>query len=418
MPSDLPVVILKLRPYPLHAGSIGIARSIGRLGADIHVIGEREGSPLARSRYVQSVAALASSDASPEQLARRIQSDAPPGGALLVPVDDDGAIFVQQYADILQNGYRFPRLADGLVHRIVDKAALSELARSAGVPSPRHAMPATLAELETYLADATFPVVVKRREPGPWSGPATVRSVEIAKDAETVRDLWLRHLVDGRPNCVLQEYIPGGAETVWMVNAYVDGDSTVRFAASGRKLRQSPPSTGATSLGICERNDEVINLTTRLVRHIGYRGIVDIGWRFDKRDGEYKLLDFNPRIGATFRLFVGNGGMDVLRACYLDLTGQSVAADEVTDGRKWMNEGYDAHVAAGEIASGKLTIADYVRSCRGVTETTWWARDDVGPALSMVTTGSHRLLSRGVTKARTRFRQPRPAVPHVVADQG
>jgi D-aspartate ligase len=350
------------------------------------------------------VAELPSPAAWSQPLVETIQSFAPSGGALLVPVDDDAAIFVQEHADVLQEVYRFPRLPPGLVNKIVDKAALSELAASAGVPSPAHAMPHTLEQLETFLDGAAFPVVVKRRLPDLSSGPGSTRSVEITDSAKTVRELWRRHVTDGTPNCILQEYIPGGSETVWMVNAYVAGDSAVPFAASGRKLRQSPPSTGATSLGVCERNEQVLDLTTRLVRHIGYRGIVDIGWRFDARDGCYKLLDFNPRIGATFRLFVGRRNMDVMRACYLDMTGQSIEVDEVTDGRKWMNEAYDAHAAAIDIAGGKLTVSNYVRSCQGVAEATWWARDDVAPAASMIATGSKRLLARVTRKTMSRAR--------------
>jgi D-aspartate ligase len=48
------------------------------------------------------------------------------------------------------------------------------------------------------------------------------------------------------------------------------------------------------------------------MQEIGYSGIVDIGYRYDRRDGEYKLLDVNPRVGATFRLFVDSNGMDVV----------------------------------------------------------------------------------------------------------
>ena len=48
------------------------------------------------------------------------------------------------------------------------------------------------------------------------------------------------------------------------------------------------------------------------MKEVGYRGILDIGWRYDARDDRYKLLDVNPRLGASFRLFVGKGGMDVL----------------------------------------------------------------------------------------------------------
>jgi predicted ATP-grasp superfamily ATP-dependent carboligase len=35
---------------------------------------------------------------------------------------------------------------------------------------------------------------------------------------------------------------------------------------------------------------------------------VDLGFRYDARDSRYKPLDVNPRIGATFRLFVDAEG--------------------------------------------------------------------------------------------------------------
>ena len=62
------------------------------------------------------------------------------------------------------------------------------------------------------------------------------------------------------------------------------------------------------------------------MKAIGYQGILDIGYRYDRRDGQYKVLDVNPRIGCTFRLFAATNGMDVARALYLDMTGQTGAS--------------------------------------------------------------------------------------------
>ncbi|MDP2736014.1 MAG: hypothetical protein Q8P12_07465 [bacterium] len=67
---------------------------------------------------------------------------------------------------------------------------------------------------------------------------------------------------------------------------------------------------------------------------IGYRGVLDIGFRFDHRDGLHKLLDVNPRIGSLFRLFTSDNGMDVVRALYLDLTVQPVIAGQALGGRR------------------------------------------------------------------------------------
>src|SRR5207248_9926596 len=130
------------------------------------------------------------------------------------------------------------------------------------------------------------------------------------------------------PNLMLQEYIPGADDTIWMFNGYFDEGSECRAAFTGRKLRQHPIHTGATSLGLQTANDTVARLTTGFMKAVGYRGILDVGYRYDARDGLYKLLDPNPRIGQTFRLFVDADGMDVARYAYLHLTGQPLPIAE------------------------------------------------------------------------------------------
>ncbi len=80
-------------------------------------------------------------------------------------------------------------------------------------------------------------------------------------------------------------------------------------------------------------NPQLADLAVRLCRAIGYCGIVDMDWRFDGRDQRYKLVDFNPRMGAQFSLFETETGVDVVRALHLDLTGREVHASSMVDGR-------------------------------------------------------------------------------------
>ena len=107
-----------------------------------------------------------------------------------------------------------------------------------------------------------------------------------------------------------------------MFNGYFNRDSECLIGITGQKLRQFPPYTGFTSLGICRDNETVREMTRGLMKQLGYRGVLDLGYRYDARDGLYKLLDVNPRVGSTFRLFVSSTGLDVVRALYLDLTEQ------------------------------------------------------------------------------------------------
>src|SRR5262249_53343041 len=148
---------------------------------------------------------------------------------------------------------------------------------------------------------------------------------------------------------------PGGAESVWMFNGYFDAHSDCLVGFTGQKLRQNPPYTGATTLGMCGPNVAVEEATCGFMKALGYRGILDIGWRYDIRDGQYKVLDANPRIGATFRLFVGTNGMDVARALYLDLTGQAVPRSCAPGGRKWVVENQDATASLVYWKDRKLT---------------------------------------------------------------
>jgi predicted ATP-grasp superfamily ATP-dependent carboligase len=127
---------------------------------------------------------------------------------------------------------------------------------------------------------------------------------------------------------------------------------------------------------------------------IGYQGALDIGYRFDARDGLYKVFDVNPRLGCTFRLFVSEGGMDVARAMYLHLTGQPVAAGEPPEGRKWMVEDLDFASSFYYWQEGKLSLVDWLASFKGLQESAFFANDDLRPALRVCRNDFRQLFHR------------------------
>jgi predicted ATP-grasp superfamily ATP-dependent carboligase len=144
-----------------------------------------------------------------------------------------------------------------------------------------------------------------------------------------------------------------------------------------------------TSLGICRVNRIVAERTIAWMEKISYRGILDIGYRYDARDGEYKVLDVNPRIGATFRLFVGQNGLDVARALYLDLTGQPVPSTGAREGRKWMVE-LDFKSCLDYYRDGNLGVGQWLKSLRGIEEFGYFRRDDLRPVLAFAHLAANR----------------------------
>jgi D-aspartate ligase len=403
-PGAVPAVILKFDPNVYHHGALGIVRSLGRLGVPVHAVQEDRWAPMGRSRYLRGRLPwprAADPAATLEQLmswAARMESR-----PVLIPTDDIASIFVSDHAAELESAYRFPRQAPGVARALCSKAELYRLCTTYGVPTPQVWFPTTRDEVRALAGEATYPLVLKAINPWLLDHATRRPSVVIARDAEELQELYERMEDVENPNLMVQEYIPGGAESVWMFNGYLDQSSEMLVHFTGQKIRQHPPYTGMTTLGVCRANAEVEATSERFLTSLGYKGIVDMGYRYDARDGQYKLLDVNPRIGATFRLFVGRTETDVVRALYADLTGGSVHASTAREGRRWLVENYDAVSSVRYVRDGTLSIAEWRRSFADVDEAAWFAPDDPLPFLVM----SLRFALRGAGKL-SRMRSPGP----------
>jgi predicted ATP-grasp superfamily ATP-dependent carboligase len=248
------------------------------------------------------------------------------------------------------------------------------LATDHDIPTPITARPTSHAEVDEFVARTGFPVVVKPADPylpGRFSKGISRSRAELERAIQET-------MSHASWNFVLQEYIPGGVETVWMCNGYfrrADGHGVV---FTGRKLRQLS-STATASLAVCVANDTVASQTYRFMTALGYRGCVGIGYRYDSRDGMYKVLDVNARVSSVFRLFAGANDLDVVRLCYRDLSGQPMGETAAQEGRKWLDE-RDIGAVLPSRGEDRVSVREWVKSLRGVRELHWLARDDLGPA--------------------------------------
>jgi predicted ATP-grasp superfamily ATP-dependent carboligase len=377
--TSVPALVLKL-----YHGGLAVTRTLGRLGVEVHGVAESRRRPGTASRYLRGVH-IWDLDATPpsESVERLLELGHSIGNRpLLIPTEDVGALLLADNAERLREAFRFPEQPAGLARRLSSKEGMRMLCAEHGIPTPAATSPRSRDDVEAFVASTTFPVVLKGLDGGRFERLADARVV-VAETADELWRVWAR-LDPEDPDVLIQEYIPGGPESVWMFNGYFDRDSRCLLGITGQKLRQYPPYTGFTSLGICRDNAAVRETTCAFMAKLGYRGVLDLGYRLDVRDGTYKLLDVNPRVGSTFRLFVGRNGLDVVRALYLDLTGQTVEPDEAVPGRKWLIENLDLASSATYFRNGELLPIEWLRSFHGVAETAWFARDDPKPFLAMV----------------------------------
>jgi predicted ATP-grasp superfamily ATP-dependent carboligase len=372
----MPVVVLKMQEY----GSLGIVRSLGRLGVPVYGVDPNKSAAGFSSKYCAGKF-IWDIDHAPESetisyledVAKRIGRP-----SILIPTSDELAVFVAENAPTLCEHFHFPLNASRLAKSLSNKMKMNEIALEHGVPTPETRFPNSRHDVIRWRDEFAYPVLLKGIE-GNRLEARTGKKMVFARTAEELLYHYDRLAGSEKPDLIIQEFIPGAAESLWIYNGYFDRDSTCLFGYTGLKLRQNPVHTGMTAFGMCKRNESLARIATEFMKVIGYRGIVDIDFRYDARDRQYKILDVNPRIGATFRMFTGESGVDVVRALYFDLIGEPVQYSIPREGRKWFVEDKDLFSSFRYWREGSLRIYDLIRSYAGVEEAGYFAQDDFRP---------------------------------------
>ncbi len=374
--TSTPVVVLKL----YHHLGLGLVRTLGRLGVPVYAIDPNPRAPGVKSRYCRGWFAWDIDGRSDAETIEFLKSVGKRIGrrSILIPTCDEMAQMLPHHFDALREWFIFPAQSATLARTLASKKEMYFLAKEHGIPTAETHFPASREDVVRLLVSVTFPVMFKGID-GMLLQARMGKKMAIVRTADELLALYDRYEDHAHPNIMLQEYIPGGDDTVWMFNGYFNDDSDCLFAVTGKKIRQAPVYTGYTSLGVCLHNELVRKRTVDFMKRLGYRGILDIGYRYDARDGEYKVLDINPRIGATFRLFVARNGMDVARAAYLDLTGQEVPVSDFHEGRKWVVEERDLISSVRYFRAHQLSVGEWIGSFRGVEEAAHFAADDLLP---------------------------------------
>jgi D-aspartate ligase len=403
---SVPVLIVKIGAYPLSHQGLATVRTLGRVGVPVYTVTEDRFTPQAVSRYLAGSFVLPTTGAeSPDALvgalvriARRLPS---PGVALAT--DDEAAILLAEHQDELRGFLVQPEVPATLPRRLASKREVARLCAELGVSTPRTVAPVDHGEIRSAAASLGFPFVVKNADPWTRLHAPAVRATTTVSTPIELDELaadWPEPL-----NVVFQEYIPSVASEDWIYHGYFSASAGCLASFTGVKIRSWPSTGGATSLGRAMGNQRLAGEAKRLCLAIGYRGIVDLDWRYDGRDDRYKLVDFNPRAGANLRMFVDRQGLDVVRVMHLDLTGRSVAAGPAIEGRGLVVEHLDL---PSRVASRRRRSARPPRPLHGPLEPAWFARDDPLPFAAMLPRAAALAVGMAV-RALTQRRQRPPA---------
>lgn len=345
-----------------NANALSIARSLGRRGVAVYLLGTP--AHLGRSRFCRRL-----------RPPRQAEHEEPPQawlrmlvgpdlrrlhGGVLLAGSDEGLELIARNHDRLEPLYRLDLFEPREPLWMLDKLATYREARAAGVPTPRFWTPSDAEEVAALRDELVYPLLVKPLYSHRFQRRFRGKFV-VVDDLEELLAAYRAVRASG-VEVMLVERIPGPDSELCSYFTYVDEEGTPRLDFTKRVIRRHPVGMGAECHGVTDRVPEVRDLTLRLLRHTGLRGLANAEYKRDPRDGQLKLIECNARFVATNCLLMASG-VDLPAFVYGRLTGRPAPLPETyrIGVRVWSPIG-DLKAYRELARAGELGLGGWLRS--------------------------------------------------------
>ena len=358
---------------------LGIVRSLGRMGVPVCVIDD-EHSISRFSRYATHsvrVPDLRQEDCIVETLLH-IGRSLNLFGWVLFPTRDEIVAALSRHRSILSEVFRVPVPEWKTVHWMLDKRNTYELARQLKIPIPKTWSPMTLEALDQI--DSPFPLVLKPAIKEHFFYATKAKAWRINSRAELHHMFRRASELTGASEVLIQDMIPGDGRQQFSYCAFFKEGKAIGSMVT-RRRRQHPHDFGRASTFV-----ETIDLpaleaiSSRFLRSINYYGLVEVEFKLDPRDGQFKLLDINARTWG-YHALGAHAGVDFPSLLYRDQLSRTVEPCRGRPGVSWIRLLTDLPTGLIDVAAGRLRFRDFWQSLRNFNIEAVFASEDPIPGL-------------------------------------
>jgi D-aspartate ligase len=374
---------------------LGIVRSLGRRGIEVVVVDD-EHSIGRYSRYAagsyrfrdlrtdeQIVGALLS-------VAERRDVE----GWVVYPTREETVAALSRHRGQLLEHFRIPTPDWSVTRFAWDKRNTYSRAAELNIPTPRTWRVSSEDELDTV--DGEPPYVIKPAIKERFFYATKCKAWRANNRDELVRRFRAAAMLVGTEEVVVQELIPGDGHTQLAYCAMFKHDVPVASMLVNR-LRQHPVDFGRASTFVrTVEFPDLEEMSIRFLRSIGYYGLVELEYKYDRRDGLTKLLDVNARTWGYHSLGQ-RAGIDFPYLLYADQIGLPIPLGvEARPGVAWIRLATDLPTAAAELVRRRLDWRAYLRSLRVFDVESVFTPDDLRPGVAELALLPYLAIKRGI----------------------
>lgn len=213
---------------------------------------------------------------------------------VLIPISDFTVPFISKNKDEIERrfGVKCGVVDYEQVYQVEDKSRFMSFCEANGVPHPK-----TKSLSDDLLEDTAsyigFPALIKPDFSVGARGITRVNSLEELKQRYP-------HIHSRYGECALQELIEN-EEYYFNVMLYRDKNGNFTAYAISKIVRMYPVHAGSSSCLIAVENDELLQICKDCLDKLNWVGMADFDVLQRLDNGEYKIIEINPRVPASLR---------------------------------------------------------------------------------------------------------------------
>ncbi|WP_408607163.1 carboxylate--amine ligase [Lottiidibacillus patelloidae] len=359
------------------ANGVGIIHTLARKGIDVYAYDTK--GPYQKGKSRLATCGVCPSPLTEEEnlltflveLAKKFEQK-----PVLYAGADDYVVFISKYRKTLSNYYLFLFPEHQLIEDLLDKKRTFDLAVKYNIPTAKTFFVNDESELDNVINEIEFPCILKPVFGHAFRKHVNTKAIHI-EDVYQLKKLFPIYSKFGE--LVIQEIIPGDNKAFYKVATFFDDEMNLLALFTLQKNHQFPIEFGTGAHIVSKRIPELVKLGVPILKELNLKGIGMIEYKKDPRDGQYKLIEINPRFWLTHSL-TGPAGVDFSYMYYLYLTGQKPTPKlEQIDGVQWIYLVRYFLTFLQKRKKGEMSFKEFIQGLKGKKVFALLAFDDPMP---------------------------------------
>jgi predicted ATP-grasp superfamily ATP-dependent carboligase len=311
---------------------------------------------------------------------------------VIFPNSDETVYILSKYKNILEEFYRVTTPGWEVIQNVYIKKNTYQVAEKNGIPIPATYCPDGLQEL--VKLSLNYPIVIKPSIRDHFYSKVKIKAFRVNNKEELIKKYEYVCSIIEPSEVLIQEFIPGGPNHLYSFCPFFK-EGEVLTSITARRARQHPMDFGhASTFAELVNIPELQKIAEKFLGLIDYYGFAEVEFMQDPRDGNYKLIEINPRVWGWHTIAIASG-VDLPFLLYQDMIGEQINVQLPINRVKWVRLITDIPTVLSEIIKGRLKINDYLKSMKGKKEFAVFALNDPLPFLAEVALIPYFWVKRG-----------------------